>query len=184
MQQGRGPDAGGRWDDPLSGATDPVVSAVALLVLGAGLGSLFGLPLLNAVDFWIVFAIGYAVVVPLVSVLRGRTTDAAAGPSDRSGRSRTEHIDESAEDVDAALDRLRDRYARGDLSEEQFERKLETLLETETPEAARERMARGSAPTDAGGEVASIGPSGEDDSDATGREAASDTTDGEPARER
>ncbi|EMA56376.1 hypothetical protein C451_02674 [Halococcus thailandensis JCM 13552] len=31
---------------------------------------------------------------------------------------------------------MRDRYARGELTEEQFESKVETLLETDTPEDA------------------------------------------------
>ena len=34
------------------------------------------------------------------------------------------------------LDTLRDRYARGEITEEQFERKVETLLKTDTPEDA------------------------------------------------
>lgn len=41
-----------------------------------------------------------------------------------------------------ALDTLRDRYARGDLSDEEGERKVERLLETETPESAREHVSR------------------------------------------
>ncbi|MFP8958420.1 SHOCT domain-containing protein [Natrialbaceae archaeon A-CW3] len=40
--------------------------------------------------------------------------------------------------VEDVHDLLRERYARGELSEEQFERKLERLLETETLEASRE----------------------------------------------
>jgi hypothetical protein len=40
------------------------------------------------------------------------------------------------------LARLRDRYAAGELDEDQFERKLETLLETETPEGARSYLDR------------------------------------------
>jgi uncharacterized membrane protein len=131
------------WDEDLADSDDSVVGATALLVLGAGLGSLFGLPVLSAIDFWIIFVIGYAVVVPLVSLLRGR--NAETGPtrreSERSRRSETAAADR-ANDVDEALSRLRDRYARGDLSEAQFERKLETLLETETPEDARERIRR------------------------------------------
>ena len=140
MQEGRGPGAE-RWDDSLADPDDTVVGAVALLVLGAGLGSLFGIPVLNAVDFWVIFAIGYAVVVPLVSLLRGRDE---ASSMTRDERAAAPSEDSAEGDVDAALDRLRDRYARGDLSEEQFERKLEALLETETPEDARERVARGS----------------------------------------
>ena len=36
------------------------------------------------------------------------------------------------------LDRLRDRYLRGELSEEQFEQKLQVVLNTETLEDSRE----------------------------------------------
>jgi hypothetical protein len=145
MQEGRSPDPEW-WDDSLASANDPVVSAVALGVLGAGLGSLFGLPVLNLIDFWVIFAIGYAVVVPLVSLLRGQTggTSRSSGSADRERRERVTDTagsgDTAAEGVDAALDHLRDRYARGDLSDEQFERKLEALLETETPEDARARV--------------------------------------------
>ena len=141
MDGGRDPESGNarRWDDSLAESDDPVVGAVALLVLGAGLGSLFGLPLLNAVDFWVLFAIGYAVVVPLVSLLRGWGTDSA----DRTPEAGTASRETADADVDAALDRLRERYAAGELSEAQFERKLEVLLETETPEDGRERLDRG-----------------------------------------
>ena len=133
------------WDEGLAEPDDPVVGAVALLVLGAGLGSLFGLPVLAAIDFWIIFAIGYAVVVPLVSLLRGRTarTVPARRGSRNAAQSERADADRSGDDdVDEALVRLRDRYARGDLSEEQFERKLEVLLETDTPENARDRVER------------------------------------------
>jgi hypothetical protein len=146
MQDGRAPGSE-QPDESFADADDPVVGAVALLVLGAGLGSLFGVPVLNAIEFWVIFAIGYAVVVPLTALLRGRVADGGTDrPRDRPGdaeRADTRSVDEAgADDVDAALDRLRDRYARGDLSEAQFERKLEALLETETPEDARERLDR------------------------------------------
>ncbi len=128
---------------PFADPDDPVVGAVALLVLGAGLGSLFGVPLLNAVEFWVIFAIGYAVVVPLTSLLRARGTDAGTDSApDRQADSEGVADADADGTVDAALDRLRDRYASGELSEAQFERKLEALLETETPEDARERLDR------------------------------------------
>lgn len=47
-----------------------------------------------------------------------------------------------------ALDTLRDRYARGELGDEEFERKLEALLETETPDEARRRVERDREPTE------------------------------------
>jgi uncharacterized membrane protein len=137
MDGGRDPESGTTqwWDGSLAASDDPVVGAVALLVLGAGLGSLFGVPVLNAIDFWVIFAIGYAVVVPLAALLRGRGTDSA-------DRTRESSVGARETSDDVALDRLRDRYASGELSEAEFERKLETLLETETPEDARERLGR------------------------------------------
>lgn len=60
------------------------------------------------------------------------TADADAGPTTEA-TSRGDGSDRSD-----ALETLRERYARGELSEEQFERKLEALLKTETPERARE----------------------------------------------
>jgi len=152
MSERRGGPRNDHWwsDSDPADSDDPVVAATALLVLGAGLGSLFGLPILSAVDFWIVFVIGYAVVVPLVSLLRGhRADDEATDRRPPEAADRTRRSDERSDrtpddaDVDDALDRLRDRYARGDLSEAQFERKLEVLLETDTPENARERVERG-----------------------------------------
>ena len=140
MNGGRDPESGNArwWGDSLAESDDRVVSAVALLVLGAGLGSLFGVPVLDAIEFWVIFAIGYAVVVPLTSLLRGHGAESARDSPRESGRDGSEGAD--------ALDRLRDRYARGELSEAQFERKLETLLETETPEDARERIDRAAEP--------------------------------------
>ena len=97
------------WDEDLAGSDDPIVGAVALAVLGAGLGSLFGLPVLAAIDFWIIFAIGYAVVVPLVSLLRGRTagTDPARRGSPNAAQSeRADAARSGTDDVDEALARL------------------------------------------------------------------------------
>ena len=142
MYDGRDPGSD-RRSEPFADADDPVVSAVALAVLGAGLGSLFGVPVLDTIEFWVIFAIGYAVVVPLTSLLRGHGAESARDSPRESGRDGSEGADADADD---ALDRLRDRYARGELSEAQFERKLETLLETETPEDARERIDRAAEP--------------------------------------
>jgi hypothetical protein len=51
---------------------------------------------------------------------------------------------EPGEDRGDALGTLRNRYAQGELTDEQFERKVERLLETETLEdvEARKRRAR------------------------------------------
>ncbi|WP_425498491.1 SHOCT domain-containing protein [Haloprofundus halobius] len=47
----------------------------------------------------------------------------------------------TAEETDPLVT-LRERYARGELSDETFERKLERLLETETYEGARDSLRR------------------------------------------
>ncbi|SFF78540.1 Short C-terminal domain-containing protein [Halopelagius inordinatus] len=113
----------------------------SLLVLGLGLASLFGLVPVG--PFWAIFAIGFAVVVPLVAILEQRYRESRASAVPPESESRREETDRSdGGEFDDALARIRDRYARGELSEEQFERKLELLLETETPEDARERVRR------------------------------------------
>ena len=113
----------------------------SLLVLGAGLLALF----LDVPNWWLVFVIGYAVVLPLVAIIFDedgdgdalderdrRTADAPDGRSD-------DRVPDSKRD---AMETLRERYAQGELSEAQFEEKLEKLLETETLEDARARIER------------------------------------------
>jgi len=102
----------------------------SLLVLGLGLLGLFA----GFEWFWLVFVIGFAVVVPLVDTLFGE--EEAADEPDRPAP------DAAPTSKQDALDTLRDRYARGDLSDAEFERKVERLLETESPESAREHVAR------------------------------------------
>ena len=135
-------------DDWWDGDGGDAAGIASLLVLGLGLASLFGLIPIG--PFWAIFAIGFAVVVPLVAILEDRlrdpseseNVDAAAATESDDARPDARRADVDDESVDAALDRLRDRYARGDLSDEQFESKLEALLETDTPEDARERLER------------------------------------------
>ncbi|WP_323674837.1 SHOCT domain-containing protein [Halorubellus sp. PRR65] len=115
----------------------------SLLVLGVTFGALF----LNVDNWWLGFVLGYGVVVPLVSLLTGEEVESEDEPDETDqrmddaldGRGRVEDAPPSKRD---AMETLRDRYARGELSEEQFERKLEHLLETETLEDARETVER------------------------------------------
>ena len=103
------------------------------LVLTVGLAALF----LGQSWFWVVFVVGFAGVVPLVAVLsKGdeETEKASETPHDRA-----ETTEESRTE---ALETLRDRYARGELTHEEFERKLEALMETESPEQAERRVER------------------------------------------
>jgi uncharacterized membrane protein len=112
----------------------PPAGLASLVVLGVGLTALF----LGYDWFWVVFAVGFAVVVPLVGLLLRDESTAADASEDRPPASAS---------TDDPLDTLRRRYAEGDLTDEQFERKLEALLETETLEdaAARERRRNANA---------------------------------------
>lgn len=122
-------------DDP---EENPLVKLTSLVILGAGLLGLF----LGHDWFWIVFALGFAVLVPLVKLVGDEfgVGVGASGPNlDPNPAESEPSASESKQD---ALDALRDRYARGELSETEFERKVETLLETETLEGARDHVGR------------------------------------------
>ena len=137
---------------------DNITSATALVVIGIGLVAMA----LSVPYFWLIFVVGLLVVVPLVGLLLGADDwrkwdplsdefwdDIAGELTDESAADRDEvsedhggkQIDRTDEHRDP-LDTLRDRYARGELSEAQFERKLELLLETDTIENVEDRYAK------------------------------------------
>ncbi len=122
-----------------------------MLTLAAGLGGMFaGVP-----NWWAAFVVGYGFVLPAVAMLErdesAETTSSATSGTQSAGSSSTDLGDDEASRTDA-METLRERYARGELSEAQFERKLERLLETETLENARDTVERpGSVDDDAGG---------------------------------
>lgn len=117
--------------------------AIPILTLGAGLLALF----FGVDNWWVIFVVGWVVLTPLADILVDDGTDEAieqgvreaarssiedaVGSTDGGGQDRT---------TEDALETLRDRYARGELTEAQFERKVERLLETETVEDARDRL--------------------------------------------
>lgn len=96
------------------------VAVTAAVVVSAILGT--GLTTLIA-------AVGYLLLVPLAAFLQEPLLTMVRD-------------DDSADEEQAALDRLRDRYARGEIDELEFERRLERLLETETVEDAAARGSR------------------------------------------
>lgn len=55
---------------------------------------------------------------------------------------RTDGDDAETDETADALERLRERYAEGELTEAEFERRLERLLETESVETARRSVDR------------------------------------------
>lgn len=98
--------------------------AVAVLVTGVWLALLMlGVP--NGV--WLaVMLFGYVALVPLAGMLSEDDSESDSEPAGDQQATETE--------AEEALGRLRRRYAEGELTDEQFERKLERLLETETLE--------------------------------------------------
>ena len=76
--------------------------------------------------FWMVWVLGFAVVLPVIAIL-----------FDEEDETEPETMDATNEKMDP-LQTVRDRYARGELTDEQFERKLDRLLETETVESSEE----------------------------------------------
>lgn len=125
-------------------------SVATTVVTGVWLAALF-----TGQGWWLgALLAGYIVVVPVVSMVfndggeqEGRTEDERVHASERwedgwfgGGWTAEETATEPPEtDTRDALDTLRDRYARGDLTDEQFERKVEQLLETGSLEDAEER---------------------------------------------
>ena len=78
---------------------------------------------------------GYIVVVPVVAMLYGDEADQEEWVWESESTAEDEApagADSGATAATDALERLRTRYAAGELTEAQFERKLEQLLKTET----------------------------------------------------
>jgi uncharacterized membrane protein len=116
----------------LQNLRDELTGVVALVVLGVGLADIWFPWLVPGIPFWVVFVIGFAVVLPLVAIAVGETDEATADVEPDPGRT----------DEAAPLDRLKRRYAEGELTDEEFERRLERLLETEDESAAADYLRR------------------------------------------
>jgi len=108
---------------PLERAGDNVTELVTLAVTGFWL-----VALVTGQEWWLAaLLVGYVVVVPLTELLYG-DEDEAEDIQEADPAPSNDTSDETP------LERLRRRYADGELTDEQFERKLERLLETETLE--------------------------------------------------
>ena len=118
-------------------AAENATEITSSLIVGLGLLALF--TGWSPIPFWVIFAVGFAVVVPTVARLAGEE-ERSDERNDRDGQwkgSERRHEEPSTgANTEDALETLRERYARGDLTDEQFERKLDALLETDSPENA------------------------------------------------
>jgi uncharacterized membrane protein len=119
--------------DPRMRLRENATEVTATLVTGIWLAAMF-----TGQGWWLAALLfGYVVVVPMVALLFGDEDDV------REWWTEDEIDPETLEEAEAeepsatdALERLRDRYAAGELTDEQFERKLDRLLDTESLEDA------------------------------------------------
>ncbi len=119
---------------PITRARDNLTGIVSTLVTGVWLAGLF-----TGQDWWLAFMlVGYIIVVPLTALLFGDREDMAEWWEDDDASSETTR-DSQPTTQDDALETLRERYARGELTDEQFERKVDQLIETETIEDIEDR---------------------------------------------
>jgi uncharacterized membrane protein len=108
--------------DGHGGDDHPLVGLTVFAILGAGFLALFA----GVEWFWMIWVFGFAVVLPSIGIVAEHVLDDDA-PAEESAASETD-----------PLERLRERYATGELTEAEFERRVERLLETEDRETARE----------------------------------------------
>lgn len=171
-------------DDPGHRFRENLTEITALLVTGVWLALL--LSPIGGSAWLVALLVGYFVVVPIVALLYGDELDRKEWWDDWVG-DMLYWYDESDLEVDAeeagetekrtdpaaanssqpsnreVLETLRARYAAGELTDEQFERKLDRLLETETLEQT-DQWRRDADP---GATTSSEAPSG---ADARGRD--------------
>lgn len=103
-------------------AVSGVITALTLVVS-------FALLALGVEDFWVAYPVGFGVVLPTAL---GAVTYALGDADGRDGRSRGGDYDQDPRrdrEAEGSLDELRMQYARGELSDDEFERRTERLLE-------------------------------------------------------
>jgi len=130
-------------ETPLDRARENLTGIVSLLVTGLWMVALFT----GQEWWWVALIIGYAVVLPLAGILFDEDEESEAWTGDRETAEQTQSASGSSGTAsdETPLESLRRRYAEGELTDEQFERKLDRLLETETLEDVEEYRERASS---------------------------------------
>jgi uncharacterized membrane protein len=127
-------------DSPIERARRNVTGIVSILVTGFWMAAMF-----TGQEWWLAaLLVGYIVVVPLTAMLFGDEDDWEEWVDEDEFEMPTDE-DSGDADTETPLESLRRRYANGELTDEQFERKLDRLLETETLEDVEEYRERASA---------------------------------------
>ncbi|OVE86085.1 SHOCT domain-containing protein [Natronolimnobius baerhuensis] len=101
--------------------------------------------------FWSAFMMATIIVTIAVSFVvaaQFSPQEESTAASHEQARNRSQ-TDAQQDDTADALETLRERYARGELTDPEFERRAERLLETETVDAAREHLSADSGPNQA-----------------------------------
>lgn len=135
-------------DTPTERFRENATEIASILVTGFWLLALF-----TGQSWWLpAMLLGYVVVIPIVEMLFGDEEDIEGWWDDMwddewwdwsSGNERSNEPTETVEPNNRdALETLKNRYARGELTDEQFERKLERLMENDTVENVEERLRR------------------------------------------
>ncbi|SEV83454.1 SHOCT domain-containing protein [Natrinema salifodinae] len=132
--EGGGDDRERPEDDPRTRLRENATSIASVLVTAIWLGAMF-----TGQSWWLAaLLVGYVAVVPVVAMLFGDEDDRSEWVDEDTNATHTGPAEtNTGADTRDALETLRERYAAGKLTDEQFERKLERLLNTETIEDAR-----------------------------------------------
>ncbi|WP_336337606.1 SHOCT domain-containing protein [Haloarcula brevis] len=108
----------------------------AILIVSTGVAMLGGTAGLGNVLTPVAIILGWFILAPLVALL-GSELPMIESPEDKTAADETA-VTDTAEPTEDPVDHLRERYARGELTDSEFERRLDRLLETESLSATDE----------------------------------------------
>lgn len=137
MSTSPGTVAGSRRDS-LPGDRDSVALLTSGVVSGLTLAVAFGLLALGVESFWVTFVVGFGFVLPVsiggVAWLYpedGQTDTVLDDSNTRQTTGTRTDTGTADSDDEPAVEALRLRFARGELSEAEFERRVQLLQDTE-----------------------------------------------------